>query len=85
MSMMQRPKVKEAQVIQTCRRIVEARAFEEFQGQEIDLFSASVVLSVYEGLSKKNQVRLTSMPIGQLIHIAYAVSERSRTKGKPDP
>lgn len=53
MNTMQMPKAKEAQLIEACRRIVEAGAFED-RGTVIVLFSASVVLSVYEGLSKKN-------------------------------
>ena len=56
-------------------RIVESKTAGEVEGQTIDLFTASALIQVWEGLNEKNKEKFGLLPLGALIDFAM---ERSR-------
>jgi hypothetical protein len=66
--------MKQENFIKTIKKIVEEKQFYKFKKQTIDLYTASLVLKVYNSLGENNKQRLNKLgsekPI-QAINICY--------------
>jgi hypothetical protein len=60
------------------RQIVNRRTAGKVDGQMVDLFSASAILSIYDALSEENQAKYRAMPIRRMAAVAFALREKVR-------
>lgn len=42
----------------------------------LDLFSASAVVGLYDGLNEQNKAKLAAMPIERMVSVAYTILEK---------
>ena len=70
----------EPQVIAVCRRIVRDHAAEAFEDQIVDMFSASLIVQIYEALSQRNKARYCARPVADMLHLALKITERMETR-----
>lgn len=59
--------------IQVCREVVKAKQYRHFRGEVVDLFTASVVLQVFDALNPTNQTSAERMD-----HRSFAAFALSR-------
>ena len=52
---------KKVNAIDTINKIVKTKTMGKLHGQQVDLFTASAIQSVYKALNKKNQEKMTSV------------------------
>ena len=58
------------------RKVVESRTAAKIEGVLVDLFSASLIVQVYEALSERNKVIFAAMPIGQMGKVAFRLTNK---------
>ncbi len=63
--------------------IVDNRSFASINGQPVDLFSASTVLSVYERLTPENRSKLLDRPTSRIVTMAFAVVSKAQGRSAP--
>ncbi len=56
---------------EACKAIVEHKQHAKFQGQRIDLFSASAYVKVYEALNEENKEKLASRSTVSAFYIVF--------------
>jgi hypothetical protein len=57
--------------ISAIRAILEKKQYAKVDGTMIDLFSASVILKVYDNLNEENKAKFSSFTAGKMAIIAY--------------
>ena len=60
------------------RRIVQNKQYEVIDGQMLDLFSASHILTVYNNLSDKSKDKYKQMPTFKMAPLAFELLERCK-------
>jgi CelD/BcsL family acetyltransferase involved in cellulose biosynthesis len=60
-----------AERIAAFRRIVEEKQYAMIDGCTVDLFSASVVVQVYDALSETNREKFAAMPAWKMTTVAF--------------
>jgi hypothetical protein len=68
------------QRIAAFRGIVARGAFAKIDGTDIDLFSASHVVQIYDALSPENRARFANMRAHQMVSIAYKLAAKVGAK-----
>ncbi|MCA9457388.1 MAG: hypothetical protein KC587_12050 [Nitrospira sp.] len=56
--------------INALRDIVQSKQYAKIDGIMVDLFSASIVLNVYDALNDSNQAKLRACPIPKMVSIS---------------
>jgi hypothetical protein len=57
--------------IETLRRIVERHQYEEIEGFEMDVMTASAMVAVHDALSPANQERFDAIPLPRLVDFCW--------------
>ena len=57
--------------INAIRAIVDNSQYAKVDGTMIDLFSASIIVKIYDNLNEQNQAKFASFPAGKMGEIAY--------------
>jgi len=73
--------LKPEQRIAAFRRIVERCQCEMIEGRLIDLFSASIVVQVFDNLEPANQAKFTSMKAPVMATFALKLIDRIKNRG----
>ena len=58
-------------VISALRDIVKHKQHAKVNGQRVDLYTASAIITVYDNLSAENQKRLAALPIPRMAAICF--------------
>lgn len=58
------------------RKIVEHKQHAVVCGSQVDLFTASAIVAVYDGLNPENQAKLAAMSIRGMASIAFALIKK---------
>lgn len=61
--------------IESFQKIVDERQAKRVGGMVVDLFSANLVVSVYNALSKDNQEKLMNLSIDRIIKVSYKLKK----------
>ena len=69
--------------IAVLRRIVTSRGYGEIDGVTVDLYSASAIVAVYDGLTETNRAFFAGMPIPRMAELGFKVLARAH-KGRRD-
>lgn len=64
--------------IEKFRSIVREKAAAEVDGIEVDLFSASAVVKVYDSISTKNKERFLQEPAQVMVWLAFSILEKAK-------
>lgn len=59
------------------RAVVDQKQYRNYQDMVLDLFTASVILVVYDALNDKNKLNLISRPLREMAIIALRVYEKT--------
>jgi hypothetical protein len=57
--------------IDAIRAIVTAKQYAKVDGVMVDLFTASAIVAVYDGLNETNRAKYAAMPVGQMGVVAF--------------
>jgi hypothetical protein len=57
--------------INAIRSIVDKKQYAKIDGTMIDLFSASLIVQIYDKLNDENKAKFASFPAGKMGQIAY--------------
>ena len=57
--------------ISAIRAIVDKKQYAKIDGTMIDLFSASLIVQIYDKLNEENKLKFASFPAGKMGQIAY--------------
>lgn len=59
--------------IEACRRIIKRGQYAKIDGTMVDLYSASVIVGVYDALSSAAKAKMETFSIGRMADVAYKV------------
>lgn len=59
------------EIISACRSIKANGQYEKINGCMVDLFSASAIVAVYDGISDANKAKYINLPVGKMASIAF--------------
>jgi hypothetical protein len=62
--------------IAIARRIVQRHQHEKIQGVDVDAWTASLIIGVYDALSAKNKASFKKMPIRQMADVATRLAKK---------
>lgn len=62
--------------ITTMRQIVASKQAAKVEGVAVDLFSASLVVQVYDALSNENKIKYAAMSVERMVETAYRLNDR---------
>jgi len=68
--------------VEAIRRIVQENQYAKVDGTMIDLFTASVIISVFDALSDANKAKFAAMPAGQMGLLAFKVLKKSNPEAR---
>lgn len=60
--------------------IVTRASFAKIDGSDVDLFSASYVVQIYDALSAENKLRFASFPAHRMVSMAFKLAQSARAK-----
>jgi hypothetical protein len=61
----------ERKKIEELRSIVNNHQNGVVDGERVDLFTASAIIAIYNGLSEANQVKYAEMPVAKMANVAF--------------
>lgn len=64
------------------RRIVRERQFEKIEGKRVDMQTAQMVITVYDGLSEKNKSMYSNLKLNEMVGLGWEIIRRAKKKGK---
>lgn len=64
--------------IAAIREILENQTYARIEGAYVDLYTASAIASVYDGLNPENQRKFAENPVGKMANIAWKMLKKSR-------
>ncbi len=62
--------------IAAARQIVEQGKYAKVDGLMLDLFSASAICAVYDGLNEENREKFAAMPINKMAVVAFKLLKK---------
>lgn len=68
-------KRNEPEKIQQLRKIVEEKQYAEIDGVLVDLYSASIVVKIYDQLNEENRKKYAALSIERIVDIAYSLAK----------
>ena len=57
--------------IERIRKIVTEGQYARVEGRRVDLFTASVIVKVHDGLNAENRAKYEAMPVHQMAAVAW--------------
>lgn len=62
-----KPEAREAAL----RKIVQDKQYAKLDGQVVDMFTASMLVKVIDGLNEKNRAKFIGLPVDKMAHIGW--------------
>ena len=81
-AIMARTATGEPDFIEAARRIVANKSYEMVDGVAFDLFSASGVLQVWEGLNDEHKAKFASFPLPAVVGIAFEIINKTKAASR---
>lgn len=66
--------------LQRIRQIVAEKAAAKVNEVFVDLFSASMIVQVYDIVNDANKAKLLTLPVGRLASVCFAAANRQRKR-----
>jgi len=60
--------------IQAIRNIVDQKQYAKIDGSMIDLFTASLIIQIYDALNDENKIKFASFKAGKMGELAYKLA-----------
>lgn len=66
-------------IIPQLEKIVQDKQHAKIKGKVVDLFTASMIMKIYNAVNDSNKKRMDSLPLEKLVNLAYKMMKREST------
>ena len=66
-------------IIPQLEKIVQDKQHAKIKGKIVDLFTASMIMKIYNAVNDSNKKRMDSLPLEKLVNLAYKMMKREST------
>ena len=67
-------------IIETMKRIVRERQYEEINGVIVDMQTANMITTIYDKLNKKNKKKFSKLNLFTMVNVGWKIIKKSEAK-----